>query len=96
MKPIRFASISASFGCNTELMNVVVTASPLFSAACIHKRHFKRFMGQSCLSPHIAGVDSTALDDMAEQAARCVIELYRGRLPEGFVLNEELRPGWRW
>jgi phosphoglycerate dehydrogenase-like enzyme len=48
------------------------------------------------LSPHIAGVDTAALDGMAEQAACCVIELYRGGWPEGFVLNEELRPGWRW
>lgn len=48
------------------------------------------------LSPHIAGIDATALDDMAEQAAQCVIALYRGGWPEGCVLNEELRPGWRW
>jgi phosphoglycerate dehydrogenase-like enzyme len=48
------------------------------------------------LSPHIAGVDVAALEDMAEQAARCVVELYRGGWPHGFVLNEELRPGWRW
>ncbi len=47
-------------------------------------------------SPHIAGVDSTALDDMAEQAARCVIDLSQGSWPEGSILNEELRPGWRW
>jgi hypothetical protein len=48
------------------------------------------------LSPHIAGIDATALDEMAEQAARCVIELYRGHWQEGCILNEELRPGWRW
>jgi phosphoglycerate dehydrogenase-like enzyme len=48
------------------------------------------------LSPHSAGIDSTALDDMAEQAARCVTALYRGGWPEGCVLNQELRPGWRW
>jgi phosphoglycerate dehydrogenase-like enzyme len=48
------------------------------------------------LSPHIAGSDATALEDMAEQAARCVIALYRGHWPEGCVLNDELRPGWRW
>jgi phosphoglycerate dehydrogenase-like enzyme len=48
------------------------------------------------LSPHIAGSDTTSLDDMAEQAARCVIELSRGGWPEGSILNEELRPGWRW
>jgi phosphoglycerate dehydrogenase-like enzyme len=48
------------------------------------------------LSPHIAGVDATALDEMAREAARCVIELHRGNWPEGCILNEELRPDWRW
>jgi phosphoglycerate dehydrogenase-like enzyme len=48
------------------------------------------------LSPHIGGVDSTALDDMAEQAARCVIDLFRGRWPEGCVVNDEIRQGWQW
>jgi phosphoglycerate dehydrogenase-like enzyme len=48
------------------------------------------------LSPHVAGIDSTALEDMAEQAARCVVELYRGGWPERCVLNEDLRPEWRW
>jgi phosphoglycerate dehydrogenase-like enzyme len=53
-------------------------------------------MSNVVLSPHIAGIDTMALDDMAEQAARCVIELYRGNWPEGCVLNVELRPDWRW
>jgi phosphoglycerate dehydrogenase-like enzyme len=48
------------------------------------------------LSPHIAGSDATAVDAMAEQAARCVVDLHRGLWPEPFVLNGELRPGWRW
>jgi D-3-phosphoglycerate dehydrogenase len=53
-------------------------------------------MANVVLSPHIGGVDSTALDDMAEQAARIVIDLYRGRWPEDCVVNDELRHGWRW
>jgi phosphoglycerate dehydrogenase-like enzyme len=53
-------------------------------------------MSNVVLSPHIAGIDTMALDDMAEQAAHCVIELYRGNWPEGCVLNMELRPDWRW
>lgn len=47
-------------------------------------------------SPHIAGIDANALDRMAGEAARCVIELYQGNWPEGCVVNEGLRPGWRW
>jgi phosphoglycerate dehydrogenase-like enzyme len=48
------------------------------------------------MSPHIGGVDSTALDDMAEQAARIVIDLYQGQWPGDCVVNKELRSGWRW
>jgi phosphoglycerate dehydrogenase-like enzyme len=48
------------------------------------------------LSPHVGAVDTEALDRMAEQAAQCVVALYQGRWPDGFVINEELRPCWRW
>jgi phosphoglycerate dehydrogenase-like enzyme len=48
------------------------------------------------LSPHIAGIDLASLDEMAEKAARCVIELYRGHWPEACVLNAELRANWQW
>jgi len=47
-------------------------------------------------SPHIAGVDTAALDEMAERAALVMIDLYHGRWPEGCVVNSELRPSWRW
>ena len=47
-------------------------------------------------SPHIGGVDTSALDDMAAQAARNTIDLYHGKWPEGCVVNEEIRPNWRW
>ena len=47
-------------------------------------------------SPHIGGVDCAALDAMAEQAARTLIDLYHAQWPEGCVLNDELRAGWRW
>ena len=47
-------------------------------------------------SPHVGAVDTEALDCMAEQAAQCVVALYQGHWPEGFVINEELRPCWRW
>lgn len=47
-------------------------------------------------SPHIAGVDTTALDDMAEHAARIVSDLYHGLWPEGCVVNEEALHSWRW
>jgi phosphoglycerate dehydrogenase-like enzyme len=48
------------------------------------------------LSPHIGGIDAASLDDMAEQAAQCVITLLRGDWPDGYAVNDELRHGWRW
>ena len=40
-------------------------------------------------SPHIGGVDAAALDSMAEQAARSVIDLYHQRWPEGCVVERK-------
>lgn len=48
------------------------------------------------LSPHIAGIDTKAMADMAELAARGVAMLARGEWPEGCVVNDSLRDGWRW
>jgi phosphoglycerate dehydrogenase-like enzyme len=48
------------------------------------------------LSPHMGGLDEESLEAMTALAARCVAELYQGRWPEGCVVNEQLRPGWKW
>jgi phosphoglycerate dehydrogenase-like enzyme len=48
------------------------------------------------LSPHMGGLDEESLEAMTALAARCVAELYQGRWPEGCVVNEHLRPGWKW
>jgi len=47
-------------------------------------------------TPHVAGIDRTAMDEMAEMAAQCVIDLSRGAWPEGKVVNDSLRATWRW
>ena len=47
-------------------------------------------------SPHIAGVDTQSMADMAEKAARCVVALSRGEWPADCVVNRELAEGWRW
>jgi D-3-phosphoglycerate dehydrogenase len=47
-------------------------------------------------SPHIGGIDTKGMADMAELAARCVIDLHEGRWPAECVVNTELAPGWRW
>lgn len=48
------------------------------------------------LSPHVGGTDSGAVQDMAEAAARCIVDLYRGRWPSPCVVDESLREGWVW
>jgi D-3-phosphoglycerate dehydrogenase len=47
-------------------------------------------------SPHIAGIDTRSMADMAEMAARCVIDLSQGRWPEECVVNPQIRRGYRW
>ena len=48
------------------------------------------------LSPHIAGTDTQSMRDMAELAARTIVELYHNRWPSDCVVNVELRDSWRW
>ena len=48
------------------------------------------------VSPHVAGWDYESIAAMAEIAARCVVDLYQRRWPDGCVVNDELRPGWHW
>ena len=46
------------------------------------------------LSPHIAGADELAIENVHVEAAQNVIRLYRGQWPEGAVINDELRERW--
>lgn len=48
------------------------------------------------LSPHIAGTDQKSMSDMAEQAARAIVDLYHNRWPSECVVNREIQQGWRW
>ncbi len=48
------------------------------------------------LSPHIGGIDRLSLQGMAVEAADCIIRLRRGDWPDGAVVNQELKPDWRW
>lgn len=47
-------------------------------------------------SPHIAGVDERSMADMAEMAARCIVDLHEGRWPGHCVVNPEVGPDWTW
>jgi D-3-phosphoglycerate dehydrogenase / 2-oxoglutarate reductase len=48
------------------------------------------------VTSHIASADTQALEDMGVEAARCIVQLRRGEWPEGAVVNDQLRPQWRW
>ena len=48
------------------------------------------------VSPDVAGSDSLAIEDMGVEAAKCIIDLSRGRWPDGAVVNQELNGRWRW
>jgi phosphoglycerate dehydrogenase-like enzyme len=48
------------------------------------------------LSPHIAGTDFQSMSDMAELAARTVVDLYHNRWPAACVVNGDVRQSWRW
>lgn len=46
--------------------------------------------------PHLAGSDTLSQEDMAIEAASCIIKLNRGEWPTGCVVNDQLREGWKW
>jgi phosphoglycerate dehydrogenase-like enzyme len=48
------------------------------------------------LSPHIAGTDTQSMHDMANLAARTIVELHQNRWPKDCVVNSELCDGWHW
>lgn len=48
------------------------------------------------LCSHMGGLDHESLEAMSRVAAECAVNLHQGRWPEGCVVNEEIRPGWKW
>lgn len=53
-------------------------------------------MDNVVLSPHIAGTDTLAMENMGIEAAQCIITLSRGGWPDGAVVNSELQGRWKW
>jgi phosphoglycerate dehydrogenase-like enzyme len=41
-------------------------------------------------TPHLAGIDSKSMEDMATLAARCMVEVYQGRWPVECMVNREV------
>jgi D-3-phosphoglycerate dehydrogenase / 2-oxoglutarate reductase len=48
------------------------------------------------VSPHLGGADKLSQDNMAIEAAECIVKLYRGEWPVGAVVNDALRGEWTW
>jgi D-3-phosphoglycerate dehydrogenase len=48
------------------------------------------------LTPHAAGVDWQSLHDMAESAARAIVDLSRKQWPEEKIVNPAVRERYRW
>ena len=48
------------------------------------------------LSPHLAGADTTSIEEMATEAAECIVSLYTGGWPDAAVVNPDVRDGWSW
>lgn len=48
------------------------------------------------LSPHMGGLDDESQIAMSSLAAQCIVDLHQGRWPEGCVVNETVRPDWKW
>lgn len=47
-------------------------------------------------APHLGGIDQDALDAMGRLAAQCLVDLSQNRWPQGCVVNDSIREGWRW
>lgn len=48
------------------------------------------------LSPHAAGGDWRAMQEMAIEAANCIVQLHRGVWTADAVINRELAGTWKW
>jgi phosphoglycerate dehydrogenase-like enzyme len=48
------------------------------------------------LAPHMGGLDHESEAAMSRMAAECLANLFHGRWPEGCVVNESIRSGWKW
>ena len=53
-------------------------------------------LDQVVISPHISGIDTKAMADMANKAAECIVSLYKHGWPEECVINKSLHSAWAW
>jgi D-3-phosphoglycerate dehydrogenase / 2-oxoglutarate reductase len=48
------------------------------------------------VTPHISSADTLSMAKMGIEAAQCIARLRHNDWPEGAVVNDELRAGWKW
>jgi len=48
------------------------------------------------LAPHMAGQDEESSEAMFRMAAECLARLSHNEWPEGCVVNDQIRAGWKW
>ena len=48
------------------------------------------------VTPHLASGDYQSMEDMGTESARNIIALHQGKWPEGAVVNDQIRPTFRW
>jgi phosphoglycerate dehydrogenase-like enzyme len=53
-------------------------------------------MDNVVVTPHVAGIDLQSRDDMAESAARAIVDLSRGQWPVEKIVNAEVRDRFNW
>jgi phosphoglycerate dehydrogenase-like enzyme len=51
---------------------------------------------QVVLAPHMGGADWLSCENMAAEAADCIVRLSRGEWPVGKVVNDDLKSDWSW
>ena len=53
-------------------------------------------MNNVVMSPHMAGNDTLSVENMRNEAAQFVIDLFNGNWPDDAIVNKELKNIWTW
>jgi phosphoglycerate dehydrogenase-like enzyme len=68
----------------------------VFAQEPIQRDHPLLDLDNVLVSDHTAGIDTRSVEAMAVEAARNIVELYRGGWPAAAVANPAVRATWKW